>query len=182
MTDITTENASFIKIVDATYDSKVLNGLVSAGVLPATFRVIKATATLSATAIDAIVPFLDVNTGDQVQLGEQTAILYAAAYGPNVVGVGSTYNIGLATRSVIDPVPPTATTTFLFSAATSLATTLPLANVVSGISTYVTGSAEFAPVSRGVTLSTASTGTFLQVQVKGAIATSGTITVVLVVV
>ena len=75
MTDITTENSAFTKVVDVTYDSKVLNGLVSAGVLPPTFRVIKATATFDNTAIDAVVPFLDATSGQQVQLGESSAIL-----------------------------------------------------------------------------------------------------------
>ena len=182
MTDITTENSAFTKIVDTIYDSKVLNGLVTAGVLPPTFRVIKATADLTDVAATTNVPLLDATTGVQVQLGEQSAILYAAVYALSTVTSGGspTFSIGLATAAD----GANATTTLIFGEGATINTALTLTALNAGRSTYAvdTAAGNIAPALRGVTLSTLAAGTWLQAQVNVATTTGGEIAVILVVV
>lgn len=182
MTDITTENSAFTKIVDATYDSKVLSGLVAAGILPPTFRVIKATADVSSAAAGDNVPFLDATTGQQVVLGEQQAILYAALYASATLTSGGspTLSVGLATAAD----GANSTNTLLFTNGVAATTPLPIADANTGVSSLIVNMAlvGYVPVLRGITQSTLANGTFLQAQVNTAALTAGELTIILVVV
>jgi hypothetical protein len=176
MSDVTTENAAFTQVVDTIYDSKVLAGLVSSGVLPSTFRVIKGTITFDASATAVGYPIIDSYTGEQVLLNSTQAILYAAAYAhaaAPIVGVSApTFSIGLGTTASSG-----ATGQLLFVAAKSVA------NVNAGFSsmtvaTSTSGTNE--PVIRS--FQTVSTFNFLQVDVGVGSVTSGTLNVILIVV
>lgn len=176
MSDITTENAAFTQVVDTVYDSKVLSGLVSSGVLPSTFRVIKGSIVFDATPLGVGQAIIDSHTGEQVILNETQVILYAAAYAPAsaplVSGGAPTFTIGLGTTASSG-----ATGQVLFVAAKTLA------NVNAGFSsmtvaTSTSGANE--PVIRS--FQTVSTFNYLQVDVGVASVTSGTLNVILVVV
>lgn len=184
MSELAIENTGFSKIVDTVYDSKVLKGLVSSGVLPSTFRVIKGYVTFDNDAKDSDLPILDVSTNEQVKLSEGNAILYAAVFGPTVSGPASTYNVNIApTAGGVAPV------TGLFATnGTTLSSTanVTLANINAGQTSLTVdvlgGAANNVQNMNATTVRPITADSFLQVRVGGAAATGGTLNVVLVVV
>lgn len=185
MSELAIENTGFSKIVDTVYDSKVLKGLVSSGVLPSTFRVIKGYVTFDNDAKDSNLPILDVNTNEQVKLSEGNAILYAAVYGLASGSGSATYNVNYA--STAGGVAP-GTNIFKTSAAAPVGG-LALATVQAGLTNITVSNVSIAanPTYTAQNLNNGtvipiSSDQFLQVAVGAAAAVDGTLNVVLVVV
>lgn len=186
MSELAIENTGFSKIVDTVYDSKVLLGLVSSGVLPSTFRVIKGYVKFNNNASGVNLPVLDVNNNEQVKLSEGNAILYAAVYGLADQSAGAnTYNVNYA--STAGGVAP-GTNIFKTSAATPLGG-IALATVQAGLTNITFSNVSIAanPTFAAQNLNNGtvipfSSDQFLQVAVGGATAVGGILNVVLVVV
>ena len=97
MTDITTANAAYSKIADTENDSSIVQGLVSAGIIPPTFRVIKGSITIPLTgAVTA--PILD-SDGNPIILQEGAQVIAGAFVSTTALSGGTSCGIGFASTS-----------------------------------------------------------------------------------
>ena len=103
MTDLTISNAAFTKIVDIANNSEVMQGLVSAGILPPTFRVVSGSVTLP-LAISGVAAVLDAS-GNPLVLGEGEQIILGSTYATTTVAGTNTavITLGLAPASTTAP-------------------------------------------------------------------------------
>lgn len=150
-------NQAFTKITDTIYDSKVFEGLVSLGVLPKQFRVMKGTATPLAFGSPSYA-VLD-SAGNQIVLsaGQQILNLVAGKGTTLASGGSATLQLGLS---------PTATGTVgqVLSAATAY-TTVNTNGIDQSVFGYIVGS----------------TNTYLTVTVGTANITSGTVEIIIII-
>lgn len=104
-------NQAFTKITDTIYDSKVFEGLVSLGILPKQFRVLKGTATPLTAGVYAVLDESD----NQILLTAGQQILTIVAYPSTALAGGTTLQLGLSATA-------TGAAGQVLSAATALAT------------------------------------------------------------
>lgn len=93
----TTANASYTKILDTVYDSKVLQGLLR--ILPESFRVVKGTADLGATASGDSVAVNDAS-GNPVLLNAGEVIVAATVAATTTVASGGAATVTIGTSNV----------------------------------------------------------------------------------
>jgi hypothetical protein len=96
MTTLEISNTKYLRIKDTIYDSSLMIGLAKLGILPLSFRVVKAHVDMSGVLSGEQIAIIDELTGEQVKLqeGQQVVQLSAVAL-EDLVGAGSV-QIGLA--------------------------------------------------------------------------------------
>jgi len=104
-------NTGFTKVYDTIRDSKVLEGLVSNGVLPRSARIIKASIDLTGQAVAKGLAVIDSESGAQVHLNPGEQILFASLMATTTVVSGGTptFDFGLSAAAADGTTPAVAT-------------------------------------------------------------------------
>jgi hypothetical protein len=158
-------NSTFTKVLDTLYDSKIVDGLVEAGLAPRSLRIIRGTV----TPRGANTAVLDARTGATITFQENDLIVAASCIATTNFATLTNLNLGLA-----------ATDGGAVSSVICLATAL--ADLNAGGMTLYPAAVAAATAAQPAAVVVGSTNRFLSATATGTTETTGVLQVVIVVV